>query len=70
MNTWVSISIGVFILAILFSAGVLDVYLGNRYGNASTISFQIQTWCQRFPILYIALAWLLFHLTKVPCKPE
>ena len=64
---WIPISSGLFVLAVLFFAGVLDVFLGTKYGTYATISFQIQTWCQRWPILYIAMAWLLFHLTSVPC---
>jgi hypothetical protein len=66
-NPLIPVIAGIFIIIVLCSAGMLDVFLGAKYGAMATVSFQIQTWCQKWPILYISIAWLLFHLTSVPC---
>jgi hypothetical protein len=66
-QAWIPTVAGVFVLVVLFLAGILDIFLGSKFGQYATISFQVQTWCQRWPVLYLVLAWLLFHLTSVPC---
>jgi hypothetical protein len=59
-----------FVIIVLAVAGGLDVYLAGWYGEYATISAQVRTWCSRWPVLYIALAWLLFHLTALPAPPR
>ena len=66
----ISIITGLVVLAVVAAAGVIDVFLGGWYGEAATISAQVRSWCQRWPILYVLMAWLLFHLTLPPCPPK
>lgn len=64
----VSLFAAYFVVGTLGLAGVLDVYLAGKFGRDATISAQVQIWCARWPILYIALAWLLFHVTDLPSQ--
>lgn len=56
-----------FIILILAASGLLDLWLGGKWGTNATLSAQIGSWCQRYPILYVGMTWLLFHLTQLSC---
>jgi hypothetical protein len=66
VDNTVSIIGGMFVLLTLAAAGILDLFLAGYWGPYATISEQIRGWCARWPVLYVALAWLLFHLTALP----
>jgi hypothetical protein len=59
---WASVVLAASFLVLALLVGLWDAYMGYRFGPEYTVSYIVQGWAGRFPILVLLIGLVLGHL--------